>query len=392
MKPAGNINNLFENSKITVGGEVDKKILNEAMSALPHQATQPDTNIWSIIMHSKITKTAIAAGLILMIYWLTLSDKGVPQAYAIDQTLEAMNTINSVHFKAEVYKQGNIECWMLFDKSNPKPTHVCLFMPDFPIRKIDSPRGSFGYNAATNRYRLNRRDERKQSWYPDFANFFKQSLQKAKDSDAVIITEAYNDKLKQEVIVITVDEGDRKCEYLIDPKTKLPIRFNMLSTANFMKYYQKTLAIKNMSFIEYNKPAPEGLFDVPKDAQKVTNEHDILVHPNTGMPVGTLTPQQACEKIVRETAKAMNERDWEKAKKLLFPFGAPPKVILDVINANPKVPLVEILELGQPYEKDGYWYIPSKSKELGVKIKDEIVPVKFYEFDSKKFCKIMWPD
>jgi hypothetical protein len=42
MKPADNINNLFEKSKITVGKDVDKKILNEATSALPQQATQPD--------------------------------------------------------------------------------------------------------------------------------------------------------------------------------------------------------------------------------------------------------------------------------------------------------------------------------------------------------------
>jgi len=176
MKSADKIHNLFEQSKVTVHQDVDKKILNQCLDALGTSSPGVEKHIWSKIMHSKITKLAIAAMLLLGVYWLTLSDKTLPHAYAIEQTLQAMESVTSVHFKAELYKQGDVECWMLFDGSHTKPTHVCLYMPGFPIRKIDSPQGSFGYNEVTNRYRDNRRDERRANWYPDFANFFKQSL------------------------------------------------------------------------------------------------------------------------------------------------------------------------------------------------------------------------
>ncbi len=392
MTPAENIDKLFKNSNATVGQKVDEKILNDALGALPDKQSGANKNIWRLIMHSKITKIAVAAGVILMVYWLTLSDNGISRTYAIDQTLEAMNTIKSVHFKAELYKQGDIECWMLFDEPACKPTHVCLYRPGFPIRKIDSPEGSFGYNEITNRYRLNRRDERKCNWYPDFSNFFKQSLERGQKDDTVIITNEYNDELAQDVIVISIDEGDRKCRYIIDPETKLPIRFITLETSNFMKYFRQTIAVRNISFIEYNKPAPEGLFTVRDDAELVTNEHDIHVHPDTGMAVGSLTHEQACEKIIRDVTEAMNQRDWKTVQQLLFPFGPPPKEMLAKLPKDTSQPLVEILEIGRPYEEGSYWYIPVKSREVGGKIKDEKVPIKFYEFNGKRFCKIMWPD
>lgn len=343
-------------------------------------------------MRNPITKIAAAMMIVLTVLWLTLPKSTLPQAYAIEQTIKAMDTIQSVHFKMELFKQGNVECWMLFDENHVKPTHVCLFSPESPIRKIDSPEGCFGYNAATNRYRENLRDERKMDWYPDFRNFFKYTLGEAQDNESLTISEQYDESLNLDVIVIDIQDADRHCEYLIDPESKLPIRFTTLEVTNFMKFYRQTIVVRNISFIEYNQPAPAGLFDIPDDAELVINEHDLYVYPDAGIAVGSLTHEQACEKIVQEVTKAMNERDWEHVSKLMFPFGPPPKEMEVRIPADPSQPLVEILELGQPYEQGDYWYIPVKSRETGGKLKDEQVPVKFYEFDGIQYCMIMWPD
>lgn len=390
MKP--DINKLFKQSSVRVCAETDERILESACAALPPSKIAVHADRWRTIMHSRITKAALAATVIFIVYWLTLSNRGVSQVYAIEQTIEAINTVRSVHFKAELYKQGDIECWMLFEPSQSKPTHVCLFMPGVPYRKIDSPEGSFGYNAATNRYRVNTRDERKFNWYPDFANFFRESLEKAKDCESVSIAEELDSESGKPVYVIGVDNDGRKCKYIIDKESKLPIRFVTLETADFMKYYRQTIAVRNISFIEYNKPVPEGLFSIPAGARRVESEHDILVHPETGMAVGTLTPQEACEKIVRDVTDAMNRRDWETVQRLLFPFAPPPKEMEDKLPSDPSQPLVEILEIGTPYRQDGYWYVPLKSREISGTVKDEQVPVKFYEFDGNRYCKIMWPD
>lgn len=104
MKPADNINNLFENSKITVGENVDKKILNKAASALPRQAAQTNRNIWSIIMHSKITKLSTAAAAILLVIIITIINHTTPKAWAIEQTIDAFKDIQTV--KLECYGTG----------------------------------------------------------------------------------------------------------------------------------------------------------------------------------------------------------------------------------------------------------------------------------------------
>jgi hypothetical protein len=370
---------------------LDQRILEAAAQHLP-QATPPAKSIWSIIMKNRMTHIAAVILVVAGIFSLTLFEGPVQEAYGIEQTIAAMDTIRTVYFKAEFFKQGPVECWMRFDGKDRKPTHLCLFMTGFPIRKIDSPEGTFAYNSRTNRYMQTQRDERQKNWYIDFANFFRQSLEKAKSDAKTQITRRVDPGTEKEMIVIHVMEDNRTVEYLIDPQTKLPVQFTTLELSNFMYFFRQTIAVRNMTEIRYNQPIPEGIFTIPADAQLVTNEHDIIISPDAGMPADGLTNEEACEKIVRHVAEAMNARDWRWVSKLMFPFGQPPKEMLAKIPTDTNKPLVEILETGKPYEKDGYWYIPSKSRETGGKLKDEQVPVKFYEFDGKRYCMIMWPD
>jgi hypothetical protein len=237
------------------------------------------------------------------------------------------------------------------------------------------------------------RDERKMNWYLDFGGFFKQTLKSAKRNRSVRIINETDQDLNKEVIAIYVDEGGRQCKYLIDPETKLPISFTTIKTTDIMKYWRKTIAVKYMDRIEYNKPVPKGIFGFPDNAEFVTNEHDIIVHPGIGMSVDGLTPEQACIKIVKDVVKAMNDMDWETVAKLQFPFGVPPKELLDQLKLDQyEKPFVELQKTGQPYQKGDYWIVHCVYKEPDGKIKEEDVPVKFYEFDGKSYCLIAYED
>ena len=112
MKSADNINNLFKNSEITVGSEVDKKILNKAASALPRKAIQSDRNIWSIIMHNKIIKPVAAAIIIAVlagIYQLTGSIDGASVAWAdVIHTMKQQDWIYMYHDNG-----SNISQWWI---------------------------------------------------------------------------------------------------------------------------------------------------------------------------------------------------------------------------------------------------------------------------------------
>ncbi|MBC8379790.1 MAG: hypothetical protein H8E62_11525 [Planctomycetes bacterium] len=120
MKPADSIKNLFENSNITVGHEVDNKILNKATSALPQQARQTDRNIWSIMMHNRMTKSIAAAIIIIaaltITYHFTGSIDGASIAFA--DVIEAMKDVSWMHQTSKGF-EGNItgtaEQWIGFE-------------------------------------------------------------------------------------------------------------------------------------------------------------------------------------------------------------------------------------------------------------------------------------
>ena len=78
---------------------------------------------------------------------------------------------------------------------------------------------------------------------------------------------------------------------------------------------------------------------------------------------------------------------------LLWPFLVPPKEKIEEIKvAAAGRNVVELIEVGTPYEKEGYWYIPCATRQLGGPIKREDAPIKFYEFDGRTYCLIAHPD
>lgn len=403
MKPERDMEELVEKSylnslHVPADAGMDERILGDAVGAMDESKRArpplPRPNIGRAIMNSRITKMAVAAAIFVAVM-LTISvlDRSVTPAYAIEQTVKAMDTVKTVYFSGYLYKQGPIECWMKFDGKAKEPTHMAFSLTPWSIRKIDSPEGSFHYNEETNRVRRVIVDERKRSWHPDFAGFFKQALKSAKKSHSVRIVRETDPKLQKEMIVIYADEGGRECKYLIDPETKLPIRFTTVKTTDIMKYWRKSAAIKYMDRIEYNKPVPDGIFGFPEDAEFVTNEHDIIVHPGIGMPTDGLTREQACIKIIKDVTKAMNDLDWETVTKLQFPFGIPPEELLAQLNVDQyEPPLVELQEIGEPYQKGDYWFVHCVYKEPDGKVKEENVPIKFYEFDGRSYCLIAFED
>ena len=349
--------------------------------------THKDIQFWRIIMRSRISKLAAAAVIIIaVVVFSQFGDIFGKKAYAFEQTIEAIDAIRTVHFQADFFMQGSIECWMKFDGSNAKPTHICLSGPGSPLRKLDTPAGNFAYNTATNRIYKTWRDERNKDWYIDFTGFFRDMINRAQHNDSVTISN------QNSTIVIDMDEGDRTWQCVVDSQTKLPVSFETIEVKNIMAYLRQTIAVRNMNFIEYNKQVPEGIFDVPDNAQEVTNEHDIIVHPGLGLQVDGMDNKEACEKIMREIIAAMNERDWEKVAKLYFPFPIPPKEIEQQFFGGTSEQLIEIQELGEPYEKGDYWYIYCKTKEANGKIKEGDIPIKFYEFDGSRYCIVALPD
>jgi len=357
------------------------------------QLKKSSSMTWGSVIHSKITKPAAAAVIIVAVLLsvFVLNESTTP-AYAVEQTIDAIKDIKTVYMAGEFYRQGEFECWMKFDGDPDLPTHVWLGKSGSPLCKICSPDGIFGLNRFSNRVHFAKRDERDKDWIIKFGSFFKEAVRKAGETDSVdIYKETYPDTSK-EFIMVHIRTTKREQKFLVDPDTKLPVYFLTVREDALMEMIHKTLAVKNLGCIRYNEQPPEGIFDLPKDAVVVTNEHDVIVHPGIGMPVNGLTPEQACIKIIKDATKAMNDLDWATVKKLYFPFIIPPEEIQEKLKLDRDIPLIELQKIDQPYQKGDYWFVHCISKEANGKVKDGEIPIKFYKFDGQSYCIIAFED
>ncbi len=402
MRPPDNqIDRLFDNLKLTTSASLDHQIELEIEQALKRHdvSSKPAAKqgLWSMMMNQpKIKITAALIAVVCIALAFVFVDKSPSPAYAIEQSVEAINAIKSVHFKAEFYKQGPVECWMQFDNPRKGPSHICLFLPGSPLRKIDIPEGNWLYNSVTNRKFKTLRDERRKQWYLDFASFFRDSLSAAARNDQVAIETTTDPESQKDRIVVRVTESDRTCEYTIDPVSKLPLEFTSseLEPEDLNKWMRKTIAVKNMSFIEYNQPVPPGIFSFPDDAEEVNDEIDIIIEPGKGMAIPEgMTEPQACRELFKAVVAAMNAFDFERVSQLYFPFVAPPKPVVDKLRSDAAgQPMIEILEIGEPYQKDNYWFLPNKVREFSGKLKTDEVRIKFFEFNHQRYCMVAFPD
>ncbi len=373
-------------SEHTTSSALDDRILKQV-------ARRP---IWRTFTQFKRTWISGLAALVAMALALSLMNQTTPAAYALAESVKAMESVQNVSFRAFLYmQQMEILCHLQFEEEQRKPTHVSLTVEAEPIAKIDNEYGAFAYNQKTNRFRRNRRDERVYHWYPDFRQLLTQAIQKAQWSDDVTLGREIEPKSQQEMITIDVIEKYRQVRYWIDPNTKLPMRMTTQETFDLQALRHQTIAVRDIWDIHYNESLPEDTFVIPPDAQEVTEEVDVYLCPGMGMEVGTLSEEEACLKLVEKATASLNALDFETASQLYFPMSVPPTETLQKLQTmadQSSSPLLEVLEIRELYRDEHYWYVPCKVKDIQRGVKLDLVRIRFFEFDGVCSCIIAMPD
>ncbi len=274
MKPAKNIEKHIKNIYVeslpaTTSAELDERVLGNVMGTLEESkkknsaAIQP--NIRRIIMKSRITKFAAAAVIIVAVgLSVSLWDKSIPAAYAIEQTIEAISNTLTVHLFGKDWNDNQIEMWM---KANEDTREVEYFY----INKIDerklivaTPELTYYYDQESNTVRKVKGQDIHFSMRMD--NVFEQINEIAQDLGGTIIDyRKYDEKTEQEVIVLEVISEMITFEALIDPETYLPISIGITKASldtsrEILRYVDE---------IYYDDPVPERIFEfeIPKGAQ-----------------------------------------------------------------------------------------------------------------------------
>jgi hypothetical protein len=390
--------------------EFDEKVLRSALNAQRQNQQQPsalaETGVRRFLMQGRNTQLAAAAIVIAaVVLGVSVFHDSPKPAYAVGQTVDAIKRIQTVYMKGEFYKQGEFECWMRFDGDPDRPTHVWLGSATHNLCKICSPEGVFGLNQRTHRIHYASRDERDKSWIPKFGSLFKDTLRQAGSGDAIQIddgndvmtirqarsSDAIQIRDANDVITIRIAAPQREQEFLIDARSKLPIRFTTVRDDNPMEMLRKTLAVRQLTEIRYNEQPPAGIFDKPADAVVVQQEVDCMVDPDSGLVADGMTQEEACLAIVRQAGQALVDLDQVTLCELNLFYRLYPPAIWEQIRKVKEAGqwVSEVAITGAPYREGDRWYVPVEVRSKSGKSETENTMIKFYELEGKTLCFII---
>lgn len=323
----------------------DERILGDALAAYEKSETkrtaEREPEVWRIIMNKPITKLAtVAAVVVIIVFAVSLLEQSAKPAYAIEQTIEAMRDVVTVHFFARDWQDRKIETWI---KVNPETgENDCHYLsePDLGQISISTPEITYFYHPKENKVRIVegqalRSDVRFGRYIEDVLD----QIIEPEDGEVQIHKED-DPNTGKEVIVLWTESQTYEMEAFIDPETKLPIRINFAKAI-------KGQIIKNVDEIYYNEPLPEGLFDfeIPEGAE-VIREQSLLPKiddPNYGMSAEGLSRDEARVRILREFWERVIKRDFESAH-MLLPVASVER-IREVVSE-----VVELISIGEAFE------------------------------------------
>ena len=277
MRLADNIEKLIRELRVldvNTTGDMDKRTLDDALKTQKElKKTTPapsGPDIWRTIMRNRKAQLAASAVIVVaVVLALGLWDKSTPAAYAVEQTIEAMRKITTVHVLGTMLDGGQVKMWMTVDPETGEHDH---FYVDFPqMTLVATPNGAYRYDKQANKVTHTigthyvRSDVR-------FGRFIEEMFELAKSLDGEIrIDFVYDPGRAKEVILLVLETEQSTLESKIDPETKLPMSMNMKVKGE----PQPGQIGQSFDEIHFDLPLPEGIFEfeIPEGAEVTEKQH-----------------------------------------------------------------------------------------------------------------------
>jgi len=364
MKTVGNIYELIKKLQVQPSAEMDRRVHDRIVEALDEwEKTKPATtqpNIWRTIMKNPITKIAAAVVIILAVaFSISLLDKSVTTAYALEQSIEASHTIKTIHLRifedAESIENNEFtDCWMKYDDAGLLLNLRWNFYDDdgetFGVWNEGVVKGWRPAEKIVTVIRNNNAATM-------LENF-------AKNNDPKLILERLYDLQENNTIELKIDEPAQdsahiyveainsvdktRLELVVDSETKLVTQLSRYSLGE-----QEDELNMRIEFLAYNRPIDQSVFElsgIPDDAL-VYDQVDQLV----GLEKGDLTDNEIAVKVVRECLEATITQDYDEVSRLME--GDPGDTIEEFIKKEFGGKLVRIISIGRPKLHEIYKHI-----------------------------------
>ena len=285
-------------------------------------------NFGRIIMKTRITKLAAAAVVIIAVALsITLLDKAVTPAYALEQTIEANHTIQTIHLRMrwgseDIENNEFMDCWAKYDDAGLVSNFRWNLYGD--VHEDDDNLKFTVWNEGVvkiwmplkNVVIIHRVNNSQEGWQR-FAEEYDPKL---------ILQQLYDDSQNNAAIELTISEPDQdgdsiyveainsdnntRLELVVDSETKLVTQLSKYSLGE-----QEDELIKRIEFLAYNQPIDPYVFElsgIPDDAL-IYDQVDQLV----GLEKGDLTDDEIAVKVVRECLEATIAQDYEEVSRLM---------------------------------------------------------------------------
>jgi outer membrane lipoprotein-sorting protein len=360
------------------------------------QNTRPASQwsvLWREIMRSSITKLAAAAVIVaIAVFGIHLLDKSATPAWAIEDTIKALENIYAVKMSGSVSQinengekaKGDFVLWAKPNEDGTESKELHMEAPGQTI-VVDASGMQYTYHPRQNSVSIEDRKIRISPWIG--SKFFHEIKKLAENWR---VSYGKDEETGKESVFATCiyTSKSKSWWFQFDPVTKMPVRFKQWTNINFQgepEFY----AAK----IEYNPDLPEGIFEfkIPEGAKVTQIPHKLpnyLNDPNCGLSVEGLTDEEACLKIIRDYWQAIIDGDWEYLAQLR-PICNAEKWELRY-KQNESWP-IEILEIGQPSQEKGCNIGPIVSciiKYSDGQIKNIKLIVKIRNMEGNKSCVI----
>jgi len=323
MRPTGNINELIKKLKLRASGDLDKRVHDDISRALaePDKTksafTQP--NIGRTIMKSRIAKFAAAAVILIAVaISVTILDKSVTPAYAIEQTIEANRGLWFIHLKCEPSTHGHVdEIWAQFD-DNRQLTNLRMNFLD----TLDGPKDAVWHEGKAEVWFKAKKSiavlidkdilAKSKMYYESFdPKRIVEELYQAQGSENVQIKIQESSAEGAPITITMTKKGSPnvRAVFEVDPETKL-----LQQEERYKLEDGEYKFLGRTRYLDYNNPADSEIFVLKPPADVILFDqtaHDI------GLAKGDMSDEESAVKLVRQFVEAAIAQDYTKASKLL---------------------------------------------------------------------------
>ena len=359
MRPAEEINKLIKKLHLNASANLNKRISESISSAQVKpenkQAAYMSQNIWSNIMKKPITKLTAAAVIIIVAGILLYTNNSIiPTAYALQDTINAHNSIRYLHVKSfkTVYGQRwNSEIWIEYDE-HAQPARFRLFTDRIstsdeigPITLINDGDGSYTWvqnaNLCFKRTGESLVTSLLLQWEisdVDPKLVFEKLLRQDIYKEIILDINQPDQKSEPIVLVVTYPPESRSANWkkvlYIDQATRLVKKEEKFEMRDGQ--YQH---VQTTEFFDYDQHIESKMFDIKEELPKnviMIDQSDKEV----GLAQGNMTNEEIAAELSTQFLQAGIARDFNKLGQLYL--GVPGFIIERFFGGN----MLKIISVG----------------------------------------------